>query len=207
MSEFYRVEGEERSDTTCKCPECLMWTIVFDDGEPTEIGTSWQGEAGKEAAEDVCDLMNMAYDAGQESRQSTITSLCDRIDRINNLTRPRPLPDPYEALRSIEEWSSGYAKVPASQSSAAEITMAIDNDPHIHPDIAAIIFESARQSRETVEDVFRDYLRLHRAMCAIAFNAKDMVDVKYIVEQCYAGKDVGDNPSLPSTVTPHQEKT
>lgn len=64
---FYRVEEQERSDTQCRCPECLMWTVVYNDGEPTEIGTSWQGEAGKEAAEDVCDLMNMAFDAGRES--------------------------------------------------------------------------------------------------------------------------------------------
>jgi hypothetical protein len=41
--------------------------VVYDDGEPIEIGQAWQGDLGKEAAEDVCDLMNMAYAAGCES--------------------------------------------------------------------------------------------------------------------------------------------
>jgi hypothetical protein len=65
-SDFYRVEEQLRSEAECKCPNCVLWTIVYDDGEPTEIGTAWQGEDGKEAAADVCDLMNMAFAAGQE---------------------------------------------------------------------------------------------------------------------------------------------
>jgi hypothetical protein len=67
MSDHYRVEEQARSKTDCNCPNCVMWTIVWDEpGEPVEIGTAWQGEDGKFSAEDVCDLMNMAYDAGTE---------------------------------------------------------------------------------------------------------------------------------------------
>ena len=66
---FYRVEEEVRSDADCGCPQCVMWTIVYEDkeGEIVEIGQSWQGPLGKEAADDICDLMNMAYDAGCEA--------------------------------------------------------------------------------------------------------------------------------------------
>lgn len=64
--QFYRVEEQGRPPDECQCANCKLWTVVFDDGEPTEIGTAYQGDAGKEAAEDVCDLMNMAYDAGRE---------------------------------------------------------------------------------------------------------------------------------------------
>lgn len=67
---FYRVEAEPREGAECRCENCLQWTIVYDsprDG-PTAIGTSWQGEAGHETASDVCDLMNMAFDAGRETR-------------------------------------------------------------------------------------------------------------------------------------------
>lgn len=63
----YRVEEVIRSEAECKCPACVLWTIVYDDPDPTEIGTSWQGDDGLEMAQDICDLMNMAYEAGLES--------------------------------------------------------------------------------------------------------------------------------------------
>jgi hypothetical protein len=65
--DFYRVEEVIRPAGNCECPACVLWTIVYDDGEPTEIGTQWQGEDGKELAEDICELMNMAFDRGAES--------------------------------------------------------------------------------------------------------------------------------------------
>lgn len=65
--QFYRVEEQGRPPDECQCVNCKLWTVVYDDGEPTEIGTAYQGDAGKEAAEDVCDLMNMAFDAGKEA--------------------------------------------------------------------------------------------------------------------------------------------
>ena len=68
VAEFYRVEQQLRPEAGCKCDQCAVWTIVFDDPDPTEIGTAWQGDDGKEAAEDICDLMNMAYDAGCETK-------------------------------------------------------------------------------------------------------------------------------------------
>lgn len=67
---FYRVEPEPIGAGECGCANCQQWTVVYDapGGGPTAIGTSWQGDAGKETAEDVCDLMNMAFDAGRETR-------------------------------------------------------------------------------------------------------------------------------------------
>jgi hypothetical protein len=67
-SSFYRVTEEIRDEAYCKCQACVMWTIVFqENGEEVEIGQSWQGVLGHDAAQDICDLMNMAYDAGCES--------------------------------------------------------------------------------------------------------------------------------------------
>jgi hypothetical protein len=64
---FYRVEEQGRAPDECQCANCKLWTVVYEDSEPTEIGTAYQGDAGKEAAEDLCDLMNMAFDAGKEA--------------------------------------------------------------------------------------------------------------------------------------------
>jgi hypothetical protein len=66
VAPFYRVEdtGDPGECLNCK-QACTMWTIVYDeDGEPTEIGQSW---GDRETADDICDLMNMAYVEGQES--------------------------------------------------------------------------------------------------------------------------------------------
>lgn len=66
---FYRVE-KELTPGQCECPCCLYWTIVYDGkDEPIGISTSWQGEDGKELAEDICDLMNMAYEAGKQAHE------------------------------------------------------------------------------------------------------------------------------------------
>lgn len=74
QSDFFRVEEQERDPGACQCPGCKLWTVAYEDGEPTEIGTAYQGGAGKEAAEDVCDLMNMAYDLRGEE-----------VDRLRSL--------------------------------------------------------------------------------------------------------------------------
>lgn len=63
---FYRVEEVIRSAADCPCAACQEWTIVYEDPDLTEIGSSWKGEAGREVAEDICDLMNMAFETGQE---------------------------------------------------------------------------------------------------------------------------------------------
>jgi hypothetical protein len=65
---FYRVELTATGQPACQCANCQLWTVAYDDGEPTEIGTSWEGDDGKEAAQDVCDLMNMAFAAGLEHK-------------------------------------------------------------------------------------------------------------------------------------------
>lgn len=109
--QFYRVEEVVRSEAECKCPNCIQWTIVYNGPEPTEIGTSWQGDEGKEAAQDVCDLMNMAYDAGHESRDDTVTSLCDRIERISKICHD-PTLSQAQKLRQVDEWAVGFMKVP-----------------------------------------------------------------------------------------------
>lgn len=58
------------ADGCAHCAEGQQWSI-HDTVEKVDIGQSWGGPEGKESAEDVCDLMNMAFDAGQESVQQT----------------------------------------------------------------------------------------------------------------------------------------
>jgi hypothetical protein len=66
-TERYRVEKQWRPDGECPCANCVMWTIIWEENDGrTEIGTAWRGDDGKDAAEDVCDLMNMAYVLGIE---------------------------------------------------------------------------------------------------------------------------------------------
>lgn len=63
---FYKVEVSANHKGCKHCGTGEYWTIVYHDGrEEIEIGSSWQD---KETAEDICDLMNMAYHFGQESR-------------------------------------------------------------------------------------------------------------------------------------------
>ena len=68
MSDFYRVDVASGHEGCKECKAGTFWTIVYTapgDDELTEIGTSW---ADEELAQDICDLMNMAFDAGVESR-------------------------------------------------------------------------------------------------------------------------------------------
>lgn len=59
-----RIQGPFRVVTDkdpCKCCEQggMYTVVVFENGEEVAIGTSW---ADEEYAQDICDLMNMAYD-------------------------------------------------------------------------------------------------------------------------------------------------
>lgn len=65
--QFYEITPS--GDGCNHCADGQYWTICSKkpSGEYIEIGTSWQGPEGKETAQDVCDLMNMAYEAGRES--------------------------------------------------------------------------------------------------------------------------------------------
>lgn len=63
---FYRVQLSANHAACTQCGHGSYYTIVYNDenGEETEIGQAW---GDQEIAEDICDLMNMAYDAGRES--------------------------------------------------------------------------------------------------------------------------------------------
>jgi hypothetical protein len=65
---FYHVEEQAGHDGCSHCGRGTLWTIVYTDnkGESVEMGTAWEGDDGKETADDICDLMNMAFDAGRE---------------------------------------------------------------------------------------------------------------------------------------------
>lgn len=66
MSEHYRVVECELSEGGCAhCGHGAMWTLESGHGgNEIRIGTSW---GDKELAEDICDLMNDAYESGRES--------------------------------------------------------------------------------------------------------------------------------------------
>jgi hypothetical protein len=67
--QFYRVALSANHSACTQCGHGSYYTVVYTDrfGEEVEIGTSW---GDSEVAEDVCDLMNMAFDAGVESERS-----------------------------------------------------------------------------------------------------------------------------------------
>jgi len=63
----YRVDIADGQEGCTHCSAGAFYTVVYTDddaGDVTEIGTSW---ADRELAEDICDLMNMAYEAGREA--------------------------------------------------------------------------------------------------------------------------------------------
>lgn len=62
---FYRVDVAVGKEGCLYCGHDAYYTITYEDeGERVEIGTSWSDQ---ECAQDICDLMNMAYDAGREA--------------------------------------------------------------------------------------------------------------------------------------------
>lgn len=63
--DYYRVDVASGTPGCRFCGHGKYWTVIYTDeqGEVVEIGTSW---ADEEMAEDVCDLMNMAHDAGAD---------------------------------------------------------------------------------------------------------------------------------------------
>lgn len=63
---YYNVKMAAGEDGCTHCGAGKMWAIVYVEHgqtEETELGTTW---GDKELAEDICDLMNMAYEAGLE---------------------------------------------------------------------------------------------------------------------------------------------
>jgi hypothetical protein len=66
VSTYYRVEPSDTGGSACEhCGRGGYWTIIYGpDGDETEIGTAWEDRG---LADDICDLMNMAFDAGMET--------------------------------------------------------------------------------------------------------------------------------------------
>lgn len=65
--DFYRVVAEADKAECCTCKQhAPLYTIEWTEpsGEPCTVGSSWGDE---ELANDICELMNMAYVAGQEA--------------------------------------------------------------------------------------------------------------------------------------------
>jgi len=107
---FYRVE-EDASYEACKhCGHGTYWTIVSGTGEDVfACGISY---GDKEAAEDICDLMNMAYDRGQESQidnaeeAKLVEFFCsaegDRLGRDGDHDNLSPAETAIRAIRCLE---------------------------------------------------------------------------------------------------------
>jgi hypothetical protein len=63
---YYNVEMAAGEDGCSHCGAGKMWAIVYVEHgqtEKTEIGQTF---ADRELADDICDLMNMAYESGLE---------------------------------------------------------------------------------------------------------------------------------------------
>lgn len=83
MSDFYRVDLDDGEKGCSACGHGQYWTVVHGaEGDECQIGTSY---ADRETAEDVCDLMNMAYEAGRESAQSQTGALLASLKELVNL--------------------------------------------------------------------------------------------------------------------------
>lgn len=68
--EMPRYRVERRAGDTSGCNHCghdQQWTIVEGHGDDAiEDGTSWGGPEGKELAEEICERMNDAFEAGRQ---------------------------------------------------------------------------------------------------------------------------------------------
>lgn len=78
--QYYQLAVQE--DGCHNCGHGTMWTVFYKDekGEPVEIGQAW---GDQDLTQDVCDLMNMAYDRGRETLEPVLklaSELCDAID-------------------------------------------------------------------------------------------------------------------------------
>jgi hypothetical protein len=64
--DYYRVEVASDQPGCRYCGHGKFWTVIYSeaDGDILEVGTAW---ADRDVAEDICDLMNMAYEAGIEN--------------------------------------------------------------------------------------------------------------------------------------------
>src|SRR5882762_2406462 len=65
----YRVEPSANQTGVCPCGHDTQWTITWQESwqkERTEASQSWGGLAGKELAEDICELMNVAFEHSAE---------------------------------------------------------------------------------------------------------------------------------------------
>ena len=66
----YRVEPSANHTGVCPCGHDTRWTITWQESwqeERTEASQAWGGLAGKALAEDICVLMNMAFEHGAET--------------------------------------------------------------------------------------------------------------------------------------------
>lgn len=65
--EYYQVKMAAGEDGCSHCGAGKLWAIVYVEHgqtEETEVGQSF---GDKELADDICELMNMAYEAGMEA--------------------------------------------------------------------------------------------------------------------------------------------
>jgi hypothetical protein len=63
----FRVERWSGEKACEHCGHGATWTIVFGEGDGlTEIGQAWEDF---ELVEDICDLMNDAFEAGREHKR------------------------------------------------------------------------------------------------------------------------------------------
>jgi len=86
LQDFYRVALSANDDACTQCGHGAYYTIVYKDGdEDVEIGSAW---ADADLAENICELMNMAYDCGAESTLDDVETMVKELQ-----------PDDEEALR------------------------------------------------------------------------------------------------------------
>ena len=63
---YYRVKMAAGEDVCSHCGAGKMWTIVYIEHGQTEETEIGQAFGDRELADDICDLMNMAFEAATE---------------------------------------------------------------------------------------------------------------------------------------------
>lgn len=83
------------------CGHDTFWTIASGTGDgQTHIGTSW---ADEETTEDICELMNMAYDEGLEDT-SGVAELRDQLESAQCVIRQASM-DTFGEELSVKEFA------------------------------------------------------------------------------------------------------
>jgi hypothetical protein len=105
---YYTVQVASGHEGCAHCSAGRYWTICWiEDGEPIEIGQSFGDE---ELVTDICELMNMAYDAGTEqpNNEHALWEKVTQLERAANEVLRVYMPQ-FNDSRAVDDCLVGLA--------------------------------------------------------------------------------------------------